>query len=221
MRCSTPPGASLEPTAIMATAGVGGSRMLCDDMRDSKGLNPQRPRAESVRPSPARGTSCVFGCMMPPISLDEAQVGTVFVRTTRGNPSQLNGATPAVLAERSTERKRRPVPTRNSIATVRDASNGVSSGSTTLTCGSPNGVGSPSLCTTAALCGCTTTGNRRGRSGSALPRGTVKPRDVRSGDANRRRVGLRRSSRRLAVGQREGREHPYPARGECAIRDNN
>ena len=52
-----------------------------------------------------------------------------------------------------------------------------------------------------------------------VPRAMVRRRDVRGGDANRRHVGLERSSRRLAVGQPAGREHRCPARGECATRD--
>jgi hypothetical protein len=40
------------------------------------------------------------------------------------------------------------------------------------------------------------------------PRATVKPRDVRNGDADHRRGGLRRSCHRLAAGQLGGWEHP-------------
>ena len=47
----------------------------------------------------------------------------------------------------------------------------------------------------------------------------IKPRGVRSGDVNRRRVEQRRSRQTPAVGQPDGREHPCPARGECASRD--
>ena len=80
--------------------------------------------------------------------------------------------------------------------------------------------GTPSLCTNGGTAWADETGLRAKtvrRQGS--PRATVKPRDVRSGDVNRRRVGPRRSFHKAPVGQPEGREHPCPARGECATRD--
>ena len=54
-------------------------------------------------------------------------------------------------------------------------------------------------------------GRRRGAASGRAPRATVRRRDVRSGDASRRRAGLGRSCRRLAVLQPAGREHPSPA----------
>jgi hypothetical protein len=48
---------------------------------------------------------------------------------------------------------------------------------------------------------------------------TITRRDVRNGDATRRGVGLGRSCHRLEVGPSDVREHPCPARGECASRD--
>jgi hypothetical protein len=50
-------------------------------------------------------------------------------------------------------------------------------------------------------------------------RATITRRDVRNGDATRRGVGLGRSCHRLEVGPSDVREHPCPARGECASRD--
>jgi hypothetical protein len=77
-----------------------------------------------------------------------------------------------------------------------------------------------SLCTTAARRG-HTRAELRARTVRQVTRAqtTVKRRDVRSGDANRRRAELRRSCHRLAVGQPDGRVHPCPATGECATRD--
>ena len=66
---------------------------------------------------------------------------------------------------------------------------------------------------------------RTGRTAAAYgprqvaPSATFKPLDVRSGDATRRCVGLGRSDQRLAVGRPAAWEHPYPARGEFAVRD--
>ena len=76
----------------------------------------------------------------------------------------------------------------------------------------------PSLWTTEVR-GCTTAGVRASTPGQTAPRATVRRRDVRSGDANRRRVGLKRSRRRMALEQPAGRAHPCPVRGEFATRD--
>ncbi len=76
----------------------------------------------------------------------------------------------------------------------------------------------PSLWTTEVR-GCTTAGVRASTPGQTAPRATVRRRDVRSGDANRRRVGLGRSRRRMALEQPAGRAHPCPVRGEFATRD--
>ena len=70
-----------------------------------------------------------------------------------------------------------------------------------------------------ALCEYITTRRLAVRPGQARSRATIRQPVVRSGDASRRRVGLRRSRHRLAAGRPEGRAHACPTRGECATRE--
>ena len=54
---------------------------------------------------------------------------------------------------------------------------------------------------------------------AGVPNATVRRRDVRRGDANRRHVGPGRSSRMPVVGQPAGRAHPCRARAAFVTRD--
>jgi len=135
-----------------------------------------------------------------------------------------NGVTPAwfanifvsVAASASSDPPPPPVPTRNSIGMGR-ASAGVRSASPTRGSQKPERAVWPSLGRPRSG---VETPRRPTPSGGTLPvtpRATVRQRDVRHDDANRRGAGLERSCRRSAVVPPAGRAHPCPGRDEFAL----